>query len=308
MPLLPPNTYAASGLDRLAERRNDAAWFNQCLADPATRFLPVWQARNLVADGEPPALAWLAGPAAAELLASGGEPTLLGRLEGALYLGLDISFLDSVDHEPALVGQGHFVDLRSVGPLLPRGPAALLATARAYAHWHARHRFCGVCGQPTGAEQAGHLRRCRNPACGAQHFPRTDPAVIMLVHDGAGCCVLGRQSVWPPGMHSVLAGFVEPGESLEDAVAREVREEVGLAVTDIRYRSSQPWPFPSSLMLGFFARAEKGALRIAAEELEQARWMTRQEILASPEDEVFRLPRRDSIARALLTEWLEMTA
>jgi NAD+ diphosphatase len=196
-----------------------------------------------------------------------------------------------------------FTDLRSVGAIMPRDDGALLAYARGLIHWHSRHRFCGVCGHPTVSEQAGHQRRCANPVCGAVHFPRTDPAVIMLIHDGDRI-ILGRQAQWPPGMNSVLAGFVEPGESLEEAVAREVMEEVGIAVTEVRYRSSQPWPFPSSIMLGFTARALTADIRLSPDEIETARWYSRDELRRSPENESFRLPRRDSIARRLVDDWL----
>src|SRR5262249_49094954 len=154
----------------------------------------------------------------------------------------------------ALADEVEFTDLRRVGPLLERFEGSLLAYARGITYWHQRHRFCGVCGAPTRSRDAGHVRVCLNETCKTQHFPRTDPAVIMLVHDGDRC-LLGRQSVWPTGMHSTLAGFVEPGESLEEAVAREVREETAIEVTDVAYHSSQPWPFPSSVMLGFHARA-----------------------------------------------------
>ena len=299
-----PNHYAGARFDRLAERRGDPDWLAACLASGDTRFLPVWQAKNLVGDQASPALTWLDASRAAALIERGAETTLLGVADGRVYVGLDLAAIALVDHEPALAGQGHFVDLRAIGPLLPPVPAALYATARAFAHWHARHRFCGVCGKPTRTEQGGHVRRCADAACGAQHFPRTDPAVIMLVHDGGERCIMGRQAVWPPGMHSVLAGFVEPGESLEDAVAREVMEEVGVGALDIRYNSSQPWPFPGSIMLGFFARAAGEEILVNDGELESARWMTRAELLASPEDESFRLPRRDSIARRLVEEWL----
>jgi NAD+ diphosphatase len=304
----PPNKYAASGLDRLHLRRGDSAWFARALADAATRFLPVWQARNLVDDPGTPGLCWIDNGRAAQLLATGAEPTILGEQEGRLYVALDCSFLETPDHAPALAGCGHFVDLRSVGPLLPGPTAALLATARAYAQWHGRHRFCGLCGWATRVAEAGHQRRCSNEACGAAHFPRTDPAVIMLVHDGGDRIILGRQKIWPPGMHSVLAGFVEPGESLEEAVAREVKEEVGIDVAAVTYQSSQPWPFPSSIMLGFWAEAVDDRLRVDPHELESARWVSRAEMLASPEDESFRLPRRDSIARRLIEDWLAATA
>ena len=147
------------------------------------------------------------------------------------------------------------------------------------------------------------MRACTAPTCQTHHFPRTDPAVIMLVSCGERC-LLGRQRVWPAGMYSTLAGFVEPGESLEDAVAREVREEAGVAVAEVRYHSSQPWPFPGSIMLGFHAEALSPALVVNRDELEDARWFSRSELLASPEDESFRLPRRDSIARRLVESWL----
>jgi NAD+ diphosphatase len=175
-------------------------------------------------------------------------------------------------------------------------------------HWHQRHHFCGVCGSPTRSEEAGHQRRCTNSACNAVHFPRTDPAVIMAVSDGArngkDRLLLGRQASWPPGMRSVLAGFVEPGESLEEAVAREVKEEVGIEVEDVRYHSSQPWPFPGSIMLGFNAHALSTEIRLSPEEIAEAAWYTREQLRASPEDESFRLPRRDSIARRLVEGWI----
>jgi len=194
--------------------------------------------------------------------------------------------------------------LRAIGPLLGRRDGALLAYARGMLTWHRRHRFCGVCGYATAVEDAGHLRVCQNADCRTNSFPRTDPAVIMLVHDGGDRAILGRQKIWPQGMHSVLAGFVEPGESLEDAVAREVLEEVGVPVEDVTYHSSQPWPFPSSIMLGYWARAVSDDLDVNTFELESARWVTRQEMRASPEDATFRLPRRDSIARRLVEDWL----
>jgi NAD+ diphosphatase len=179
----------------------------------------------------------------------------------------------------------------------------MLAYARGLMHWHARHRFCGVCGSPTESAEAGHVRRCTNPACAAMHFPRTDPAVIVLVTDGSRA-LLGRQKSWPPGMHSVLAGFVEPGESLEDTVRREVHEETGIVVDEITYHSSQPWPFPSSIMLGFTARAATTALHVDPDELESAAWFEREFLLNSPENESFKLSRRDSIARRLIDDWL----
>jgi NAD+ diphosphatase len=173
----------------------------------------------------------------------------------------------------------------------------MIAHAVALLNWHRRHRFCSNCGARSESREAGHIRRC--PACGTEHHPRTDPVVIMLVCDGDRV-VLGRQAHWPTGRYSALAGFVEPGESLEEAVAREVREECGARVTDVRYRSSQPWPFPTSLMLGFHARWIAGEPAIGDEELEDVRWFTRDEIAGGG----VKLPPPEAIARRLIDEWL----
>lgn len=297
-----PNYYAALPLDRRAQQRGDQAWIDRLLRNGATRILPVWRAQNLVAGiGEAPRAAWLT-MTQVESWIGGSETIFLGVAGEIAHFALELSRLEDPAPAAAVAAAG-FTDLRNVGAVIPRDDGALLAYARGLIHWHSRHRFCGVCGHGTVSEQAGHQRRCRNPECAAVHFPRTDPAVIMLIHDGDRI-ILGRQSQWPPGMNSVLAGFVEPGESLEEAVAREVMEEVGIAVADVRYQSSQPWPFPSSIMLGFTARALNRDIRLSPDEIESARWYSREELRRSPEDETFRLPRRDSIARRLVDDWL----
>ncbi|GAB5468757.1 MAG: NAD(+) diphosphatase [Rhodospirillales bacterium] len=298
------NFYAGAGLDRVDKLRRDQAWIEARLRDPETRFLPVWQGRNLVADPERPGLAWLGADEARHYLDQGAAWALLGVMGGACYVALDVSAEAQPDHAPLLVGRGHFSDLRVVGQLMPRDEGALLAYARGLVYWHGRHRYCGLCGGETQLVQGGHVRRCSRESCGTQHFPRTDPAVIMLIHDGGDRCVMGRQKIWPPGMHSTLAGFLEPGESLEETVVREVEEEVGLKVREVTYHSSQPWPFPSSLMVGFHTRADFGALTVDPDELESAAWFDRAQLLASPEDDTLRLPRRDSIARRLINDWL----
>jgi NAD+ diphosphatase len=307
-----PNFYAGGGLDRADRKRSDAAWVAHLLADPKSRLVPVWRSQNLfggLAAGAAPAPI-VPGVAAfgATLGTSpplGDEATcvLLGLAGETAYFALDVSAIDDPAEASAAFGGGAFADLRRFGPLIDRWEGALLAYARGMLHWHARHRFCSVCGAPTVSVEAGHARRCTNAACATQHFPRTDPAVIMLVTDGERC-LLGRQAVWAPGMHSTLAGFVEPGESLEDAVAREVKEETGIRLGAVRYHSSQPWPFPASLMLGFPADAASSEIAVNRAELEDAGWFTRAELLASPENDVFRLPRRDSIARRLIESWL----
>lgn len=299
----PANRYAAGPLDRADELRRDEAAIAELARHPDAAFVPVWQQANLVD--------YAAEGIAARHLSVDDVAGIAGASDGVrVFLGFDADRrphfaldLGTAEAMP-LAGVGTFEDLRKVGPMLSHEAGAILAYARGMVHWDRRHRFCGACGQPAEASKGGHERRCADTACGAVHFPRTDPAVIMLIHDGGDRVVMGRQPVWPPGMHSVLAGFVEPGESLEDAVAREVMEEVGLAVADVTYRSSQPWPFPSSIMLGFTARATDFDLRVAEDELESARWMSRAEVLASPEDETFKLPRPDSIARRLVEDWL----
>jgi len=298
------NFYSGSRLDRADFRRGDISWLESRLRHPTTRILPLWRSRHLV--GEGPQAIWLSGSEIDDLLGHVDHVVFLGVESENVHVTIDLSHLEEPERHPTLSGRGDFRDLREFGPVIERSEGAVLAYARGLLHWHNRHRFCGVCGSATESAQAGHVRRCTNPDCGTSHFPRTDPAVIMLVHDGGDHCVLGRQKIWLPGMHSTLAGFVEPGESLEEAVAREVFEEVGIkvAVKDISYHSSQPWPFPSSIMLGFHARCDRQPLRVSELELESAGWFSRQELLASPEDENFRFPRKDSIARRLIEDWL----
>jgi NAD+ diphosphatase len=301
------NFYAGGRLDRAGMRRRDHDWIERLLANPQTRLVPVWRQQSFVLQAEMPGIATLLREAASDLIRSADEIALLG-LEGdpdngIAYFAVEISHLEAPETLPVLANAGRFADIRSVGPLLGQQEGQLLAYARGLMHWHQRHHFCGVCGSPTRSEEAGHQRRCTNSACNAVHFPRTDPAVIMAVSDGERL-LLGRQASWPPGMRSVLAGFVEPGESLEEAVAREVKEEVGIEVEDVRYHSSQPWPFPGSIMLGFNAHALSTEIRLSPEEIAEAAWYTREQLRASPEDESFRLPRRDSIARRLVEDWI----
>ena len=229
---------------------------------------------------------------------------MLGACGEHLHLAVDLSHWDEPEAQRRAAGIGEGTDLRRVGPVMTREDGALLAYARGLMWWHARSRYCGVCGAPTESVEAGHVRRCSSPACNASHFPRTDPAVIMLVHDGDRA-LLGRQKVWVGGMYSTLAGFVEPGECLEEAVAREVWEEAGIRIADARYHSSQPWPFPSSLMIGFHARATTTEIVLNQSELEDAAWFTRAE-LRDFGAQGKSLPRQDSIARRLIEDWLAL--
>ncbi|NQV84556.1 MAG: NAD(+) diphosphatase [Rhodospirillales bacterium] len=309
--------YSGLTLDRAAALRRDEAWVARHLAHTQTCILPVWQGRNLIhtfeAASRPPEPVVLTGGAAHTLMGEAGTVVILGVEGETAYVAADISALDE-DAATALAGTGAFEDLRRIGALMAGDQGALLAYARGMAHWHARHRFCGVCGAPTQSRDAGHMRQCLNADNSHMHFPRTDPAVIMLVaHDnpeGHGpACLLGRQKKWIDGMYSTLAGFVDPGESLEEAVAREVLEESTIRITDVRYQASQPWPFPSSLMLGFRAMATTTDITIDRRELEDARWFTPAQIRAFGEwgDEPpskNRMPRKDSIARHLIDDWL----
>jgi NAD+ diphosphatase len=317
------NYYAAPGFERAGLRRRDGGWIAERVADPESLFVPVWRNQNLVVEvegGEPRAavLSWacvapvIGEAVAAEERLGRGELVFIGIVEERAHFALDLSPVEApldMLHSPALAAAGvetatvRFADLRQLGGRLDRAEAALLALARAMLYWHQRHRFCGLCGSPTRSEEAGHMRRCANPACNAMHFPRTDPAVIMLVTQGERA-LMGRSRHFPPGMYSTLAGFVEPGESLEQAVAREVREETGIEVGAVDYNSSQPWPFPANIMLGFHAHALTTEITVDYGELEDARWVERGWLLAHVDDDAFRLPRHDSIARRLVEDWL----
>ncbi len=297
-----PNVYSASPLDRAAERREDTAWIAERLADPETLFVPVWRSRNLVAglDEKRPEAVYISGEAAAALRMEGGPWAFLGMLGGRAVFAVDISAAD--DPVPLLPGElGRFVDLRAVGWGEPRPEAAVLAHARGLMHWRLRNRFCGVCGAPCEPKSAGHVMRCT--ACEAEHFPRTDCAVIMLISRGDHV-LLGHSQRFPrANMYSTLAGFLEPGESLEEAVRREVREESGIEVGDVWYHSSQPWPFPGNIMLGYYGEALTEDIVVDQTELIDVRWFSREQLL-DPDRHGFMLPRGDSIARRLIDDWL----
>jgi NAD+ diphosphatase len=294
-----PKFYAGLELDRVAERRSDTAWIESLFRDPASRLVPVWRSRNLIAEGDTPEAVFLS---TTEIRVESGA-MFLGLAGSTAYFAADVSPVEETALPDLVGGRGKFIDLRAVGSVMDRQHGALLAYARGLAHWHSRHPFCSACGAPTVAAESGHVRTCTNPACASQHFPRTDPAVIMLVTHGDKA-FLARNKRFPFPMFSTLAGFVEPGESLEETVAREVYEESGLRVTDVRYQSSQPWPFPCSIMLGFRARALGTAFKIDGEELIDAGWFDRAHLRASHDPEKFRTPRGDSIARRLIDEWI----
>lgn len=291
------NFLAGSYLDRRAELREDPGWLESARADAETLFLPA-QGTALGVTGDPPTAAFI--DHSHDLVRSSPDDSLvlLGwfRDRRCVLVQLDEHPATDRSRDDAF----RFEELRPLAGTLGAEEAGLLAYARALAFWQRRHRHCGVCGSPTRPTRAGHVMTCRDPACATEFFPRIDPAIIVLVSDGERA-LLGRQASWPEGRYSTIAGFVEPGESLEDAVAREVFEETSVRVVASDYHSSQPWPFPSSLMLGFMATAEPGAIARAGSELEDARWVTREEIASG--DVV--LPPPTSISHRLIATWFD---
>ncbi len=292
----------AAVFDRAAHLRKDLDFLEARLSDPSTLLLPVWREQHLIEAG---ALVLPEAQSAAELLDAGGELVWLGLLGERSCFVVDISRLTSPLAHPALQ-RAELVDLRGVVMRLTASDVELACCARALMIWHARAQFCGVCGHATRPRDGGHVRACTNAECKAEHFPRTDPCVLALVtHDDR--VLLGRQPGWPRGMYSALAGFVEAGETLEQAVAREVAEEAGVEVdpASLRYAGSQSWPMPASLMIGFHARARHDALR-SSDELEDARWVSRAELAERRDD--FWVPPPATLAGQLIAAFLAGTA
>ena len=290
------NIFAGPYLDRAAHLREDPAWFAGALADERSRAIPLWNSRNLIAAGDTPRAVYVELADIPPERRSSADLILLGRFGDTRYFTYDI---ESIDPPPLLPGT-RFEDLRLVASVLPVDEAGLLGYARAIVSWRRRHRFCGTCGAKTLPAKSGHVLVCTDPSCRHEQFPRIDPAIIVLVSQGERA-LLGRQASWPVGRYSTIAGFVEPGESLEDAVAREVFEETGIAVDGIEYQSSQPWPFPASLMLGFTAHAVTTEVRLQDQELEDARWFTRADLASNGA----MLPPRQSISFRLIEHWFD---
>ncbi|MEM8632317.1 MAG: NAD(+) diphosphatase [Pseudomonadota bacterium] len=310
-------TFGGSGLDRRSDLRNDAAALAGLASRADARHLPVWRGKALVAGMARDRLGFVS--AGAEVLQYGiVPPVFLGEDNGAPWFAHDISawepedtdlsslgaFLDpSEQHYPGLPEDERFSELRAVMTRLSARDAELAATAKAVLGWHTTHRFCARCGAPSEITQGGWQRTC--PACGAHHFPRTDPVVIMLITHGNSVLV-GRSPGWPEGMFSLLAGFVEPGETIEAAVRRETFEEAGVHVGEVTYLSSQPWPFPASLMFGCWGRAISTDLTLDPVEIEDARWVSREymlEVMAGRSGSM-KAARKGAIARFLIDRWL----
>ena len=274
--------------ERVGERRVDEEWLAQAWVDPATRIVPLAVTRVPVSEpGD--AVRWQT----ADRLPRDGLRLFLGMHEDAPHFALVLG--EQTDED-------RWATLREVVHTVREPDAGFLVHAVALAEWHASHHFCPRCGGRLRSTNAGHVLVCDQ--CGRQQFPRSDPAVIMMVTDETGDrALLGRQAAWPQGRFSTLAGFVDPGESLEEAVVREVMEEVGIEVTDVTYFGNQPWPFPQSLMVGFFARATTTEIRVDQDEIEDARWFTREEMRRQAEDGSLVLPGGISISRSLVEAW-----
>lgn len=303
------NVFAGNPLDRAADRRDDTAWLEAQLEDSRARALVLWEGQVLATEGEAgPGLAWLpadlAGDAAADRWA---------------FLGLDgrtpvFAIELEVEADPTvgpLQGLGRFTPMRQAATLLPGPEAAMAGCAKSLFDWRRRHGFCAACGRASRNASGGWKRVC--DACRTEHFPRVDPVVIMLAthtgEDGVERCMMGRGAGWPPGRMSALAGFLEPGESIEEACARELHEEAGLVATAVTYHSSQPWPFPSSLMIGLYAEVADDQARPDQTELEEVRWFDRGQIRRMLDDpggvDGVTAPNPYAIARALLETWAE---
>lgn len=298
--LLPhnPNAFARSPLDRAAHHRRDPAWLAQALGAEDTRLAPFNKLRPFVIEtGGATEPGWLGAHARGGLIGAEAMTLFLGLdAEGAAHFAVDVT-------EPgALADIGRFEDLRALGPRLSRDDLAMLGCAKSIFEWHARHGYCANCGAGSVISEAGWKREC--PACKAEHFPRVDPVVIMVPVFGEKC-LLGRQRPWPRGMYSALAGYLEPGETIEEAVARETLEEAGLKVAEVTLHSNQPWPFPHSLMIGAIARVENDSETVDAHELESARWFSREEarqLIDAKHPDAF-APPPFAIAHQILKAW-----
>lgn len=301
--MYPPHTFAANPLDRGEAERRDEDWIEAQAQDPQSQFLPFSNLNVLLGDDPGPTLGWLS----LDGIPSDGTtstPTMLGMMEGATHFAVEVNE-DAAAFIEDWTGM-RFEDCRAAGETLPGPEGGIVAQARAQLDWHRRHRFCSVCGNPSVKRRGGQMRFC--PVCKAQHFPRTDPVVITVVEDKEGDrCLLGqsRGRLQRMRMYSALAGFMDQGEAIEEAVAREIMEEAGIQVKNVRYHSSQPWPFPSSLMIGCIAEAATTEINMDAEEMTDVQWFSRSEVLLALEgrSEKLTVPAPLAIAHHLIKSW-----
>jgi NAD+ diphosphatase len=287
------------GINRFCLERNDKTWLTEAFHNENCRIIPVYNLEVLCDTSHRPKAVYLASRNLIEPLDSIDSMIFLGIYEQIPYFAAAITSEKLAQDLGKQMNAG-FRNLRAVLSLLDYRDSQILTLARFMSYWHVRNRYCGKCGSRTTRSEAGHVRICRNNECKEHYFPSMDPAIIVLISSGARC-LLGRKKEWPEGMYSTLAGFVEPGETAEEAVIREVREESGISVDQVEYQHSQSWLFPGSLMLGFCARARDEKIIVNPHELEDARWFTREDIRGTPN----LLPTRVSISYRLIMEWFE---
>ena len=308
--------YRELNLDRASESRKDRDWLRQQWARQHCRVFILRDDKSLMrrhgVDAASPEAIHLPQAEFLHLIEEFEHLVFLGSDQSGPLFALDVSAHEDDALKSCLTG-GEFIDLREVAWRLDAQDAAQLAYARGLVFWNRHHRYCGLCGSPTRSENGGHMRRCSDSSCARMHFPRTDPAVIMLIEDRSNAdrprCLLARNSRFPSRMMSTLAGFVDPLESLEETVARESFEECGIRVDNIEYQASQPWPFPSSIMLGFRARAINLDIVVDGVEIDEAHWFEAEQLKEFGEwgdgGDNYSLPRRDSIARYLVESWMQ---
>jgi NAD+ diphosphatase len=299
--------FAGNPLNRASEKRTDSGWIESKRRDPSSLILPMRRLEPFLFGSEkskPPIELGLLKAAIANSLAADEAPCIFLGLDGdTAVFALDVSEAGDLDKQGPLAGLGYFCEARLAGQIVSMKHAAIIAQAKAMIDWHQRHGFCPRCGAPTRMMDAGYRRLCGK--CSAEHFPRVDPVVIMLATDGDACLV-GRGKQFPAGMFSALAGFVEPGETVEEAVRRELMEEASVTVGEVTYYATQPWPFPSSLMIGCFAKAKNRDVKVDETELAELRWLERgvaRELIAGKQVDGLRVPPPIAIAHHLIKTW-----
>lgn len=296
------HVFSGNPFDRAEAERRDPNWIEQAMRRPGTRILPIWKLNVLISRNSAPALGWVGPELLDRVPKEGPSPVLLGLRDGVAHFAVDVSAIE----DPASLGLPSgfkFEEARGAASDVSAQETGIIAQAKAQVDWHVRHRYCSVCGTQTVAERGGLQRHCLN--CNALHFPRTDPVVIMLVHKGDRCILGQTRARAAAGFYSCLAGFMDQGESIEEAVRREVREESGLELADIRYHSSQPWPFPSSLMIGCHAEAATETVSFDSEEMTDVRWYSREEALLALNGNhpSLKVPGPIAIAHHLIKAW-----